>query len=142
MIEQQCFHVTARVLCEEQLLFVVGKELFGKLHTCVCVRSSAHSFFRLLRMNRWWLGFIQPGGTKERDPNRHSSLGYCSMVSLCVRPKSEPGMTSFRLSLQLNKLYWRNHVHTSTRPEQSSFVCSVHQSATGSVYVYGSSRPS
>lgn len=153
MTECQYLHPSpcdgARVLCEEQLLFVVGRELFGKFTVhiaCVCVRSSVslHTSLCLLRMNLCWLAITWLGKTKERDPNRHSALRTVSVARVCClyvsNPRLNQGWLPSGLGLQLNRLYRRSGVWTL--PGQSSFVCSVYQPVTGCVYVYGTSRPS
>lgn len=119
----------------------------GTVHiVCVCVCALIHlsaldspsvrdeSVLTRNYVTRW--------NKRKRSKQTLSSPGrfHCQSV-LCVQPhvwtRDPSGLGS-----QLNRLFWRNRVRARTLPGQSSFICSVYQSVTGCVYVYGSSRPS
>lgn len=140
----------ARVLCEEQLLFVLGRNLFGKLRyimrMCLCalIWLSAHDSPSTPDGSVLTHNYATQCNKRKRSKPRRSSPDHLhcwsSLSFLCV---SEPEMTLPRPALgsQLHRVYWRNGSHASARPEQSLFVCSVYQSVTACVYMHGSSRP-
>lgn len=110
------------VTCEEQLLFVVGREPFGKLqdasHVFACTHLSICAPFPFLPgMNLCWLAIMWLGETKEWDPNRHSALWRISTARMCCHYMSNPHLRQRRLpsgpSLQLNILQWRSGARQS-----------------------------
>lgn len=132
------------VLCEEQLLFVVGREAFGKLqdasHVFACTHLSICASFPFLPgMNLCWLVIMWLGETKEWDPNRHSALWRISTARMCCHYMSNPHLRQRRLpsrpSLQLNRLQWRNGARQSLCTVWLHSFCNVYQSVTNSVYM-------
>lgn len=127
--------------CEEQLLFVVGRELFGKLQdmlrVCLCalICLSGHDSLSARDESLLTRNYATRRNKRMRSKQTLSILELFhrqSVLSLCAQSTSEPGMTSFRTGLTVKQTFTGETVCTPEPfPGQSSRLCSVYQSVTG-----------